>query len=156
MKGFGFPGKPSTGGSKPPPSYRADTSTHKVQLISVLKRSEQLWNDDKCEESKYILKIGLVQLRKAISTLEFIIQNESIESVKTEYEGKLKELKNRLKNREEGKEVAPSYTGGGGNSGGGGGGNRGGKNENDNLKGQVSEAIVTEKPNVKWEDVSGL
>ena len=35
---------------------------------------------------------GLVQLRKAISTLEFIIQNESIESVKTEYEGKLKEL----------------------------------------------------------------
>jgi vacuolar protein-sorting-associated protein 4 len=24
------------------------------------------------------------------------------------------------------------------------------------LKGQISEAIVTEKPNVKWEDVSGL
>lgn len=24
------------------------------------------------------------------------------------------------------------------------------------MKGQVSEAIVTEKPNVRWEDVSGL
>lgn len=40
---------------------------------------------------------------------------------------------------------------------GGGGGNRGGSNnENNQLKGQISEAIVTEKPNVKWEDVSGL
>jgi hypothetical protein len=37
--------------------------------------------------------------------LEFIIQNESIESVKTSYEEKIKELKGRLKNREEGKEV---------------------------------------------------
>lgn len=40
---------------------------------------------------------------------------------------------------------------------GGGGGNKGSNgNENNQLKGQVSEAIVTEKPNVKWEDVSGL
>jgi hypothetical protein len=37
--------------------------------------------------------------------LEFIIQNESIESVKLSYEDKIKELKGRLKNREEGKEV---------------------------------------------------
>jgi hypothetical protein len=37
--------------------------------------------------------------------LEFIIQNESIESVRTSYEDKLKELRGRLKNREEGKEV---------------------------------------------------
>ena len=37
--------------------------------------------------------------------------------------------------------------------GGGGGGN---KKEENNLKGQLSDAIVTEKPNVKWEDVKGL
>lgn len=43
--------------------------------------------------------LGLVQLRKAISILEFIIQNESIESVKKSYEDKMKELKGRLKNR---------------------------------------------------------
>jgi len=43
---------------------------------------------------------GLVQLRKAISMLEFIIQNESIESVKISYEDKIKELRGRLKNRE--------------------------------------------------------
>ncbi len=37
--------------------------------------------------------------------LEFIVENESIEKVKFEYENKLKELRGRLKNREEGKEV---------------------------------------------------
>jgi hypothetical protein len=31
----------------------------------------------------------------------------------------------------------------------GGGGGKGNKEDN-NLKGQISEAIVTEKPNVKW------
>lgn len=31
--------------------------------------------------------------------LEFIVENESIEKVKTEYENKLKELKGRIKNR---------------------------------------------------------
>jgi vacuolar protein-sorting-associated protein 4 len=40
-------------------------------------------------------------------------------------------------------------------SGGGGGSGKGNKEDN-NLKGQISEAIVTEKPNIKWEDVSGL
>ena len=80
-----------------------------------------------------------MQLRKAISTLEFIIQNESIESVKTEYEAKLKELKKRLSNREEGKEEAPSYNGGSSSgSGGGGRGGGGGGKENENLKGQLN------------------
>lgn len=52
-----------------------------------------------------MIKSGLIQLRKGISMLEFIIQNESIESVKLSYEDKIKELRGRLKNREEGKEV---------------------------------------------------
>jgi len=51
MKGFGFPGKPSNGSGGSTPSYRADTSKQKGELIYVLKRSEQLWNDDKTEES---------------------------------------------------------------------------------------------------------
>lgn len=38
------------------------------------------------------------------------------------------------------------------NGGGSGGGHQGGgkSKEDNNLKGQLSEAIVTEKPNVKW------
>lgn len=84
MKGFGFPGQPvGPAASNNTPAYRADTSKQKSELINVLKRSEQLWNDDKTEES-------LVQLRKGISMLEFIIQNEAIESVKASYSDKIK------------------------------------------------------------------
>ena len=43
--------------------------------------------------------------------------------------------------------------GGGGHHGGGGGNN---KKEDNALKGQLNDAIVTEKPNVKWDDVKGL
>lgn len=52
MKGFGFPGRPVGPNNNSTPSYRADTSKQKSELIFVLKKSEQLWNDDKCEESK--------------------------------------------------------------------------------------------------------
>jgi hypothetical protein len=45
MKGFGFPGKTNGTGSNPSPSYRADTSKQKSELIFILKKSEQLWND---------------------------------------------------------------------------------------------------------------
>jgi hypothetical protein len=45
MKGFGFPGKPVVPGTNSSPSYRADTSKHKSELVVILKRSEQLWND---------------------------------------------------------------------------------------------------------------
>lgn len=40
--------------------------------------------------------------------------------------------------------------------GGGGGGKGKGDNENDKMVGAMSEAIVTDKPNVRWEDISGL
>jgi vacuolar protein-sorting-associated protein 4 len=33
---------------------------------------------------------------------------------------------------------------------------RGGEDENEKLAGAISSAIVTEKPNVHWDDVSGL
>jgi len=58
----------------------------------------------------------------------------------------------RTKQLKEGKPI--QYT----NTNGGGGGKSNGKdnNEDDKLRGAMSEAIVTEKPNVKWEDISGL
>lgn len=42
MKGFGFPISNSNNNTNAP--YRADTSKKKSELIDVLKRSEQLWN----------------------------------------------------------------------------------------------------------------
>lgn len=54
---------------------------------------------------KYIYShSGLVQLRKAINLLDFIISNEAIESVKEAYTNKQKELKKRLEDREQNKE----------------------------------------------------
>ena len=41
--------------------------------------------------------------------LEFIVENESIETVKIQYANKLKELQGRLKNREEGKEEGTPF-----------------------------------------------
>lgn len=96
MKGFGFPGSGGSSNINNTP-YRADTSAKKSELISILTRSEKLWNEEgKQEES-------LVQLRKAISILEFIVANEAVESVKKAYEEKEKELKGRLKDREQNK-----------------------------------------------------
>ena len=43
----------------------------------------------------------------------------------------------------------PQAQGGGGGGGHHGGGGKGSKEDN-NLKGQINDAIVTEKPNVKW------
>jgi len=40
-------------------------------------------------------------------------------------------------------------------SSGNGNGNGGGE-EKDKFKDMISEAIVTEKPNIKWEDIAGL
>jgi len=39
MKGFGFPGKATGPGNNNTPSYRADTSKQKSELIFVLKKS---------------------------------------------------------------------------------------------------------------------
>ncbi len=40
--------------------------------------------------------------------------------------------------------------------GGGGGGDKGGDEDDDKFKNSLSEAIVSTKPNVKWEDIAGL
>ena len=38
----------------------------------------------------------------------------------------------------------------------GGGGGNNGSEEKDKFKDMISEAIVTEKPNISWEDIAGL
>lgn len=57
---------------------------------------------------QYLAYSGLVLLRKAITLLDFIIANEATEEVRNAYTEKQKELKNRLKDREENKETVPS------------------------------------------------
>jgi vacuolar protein-sorting-associated protein 4 len=134
MKNFGLP----SGGN--PPSYRADTSKHKKDLLHVLKTSESLWHQEKYDDS-------LIQLKKAIDLLKFIVANETIENVKVAYEEKLKELEGRLAARESGKGQEKIAVNGGG---------RGKGKDDGDCKGQMIQNILAEKPNVQWEDIAGL
>ena len=73
MKGgrFGFPVTP-----KYEALYRADTSSKKSELIETLRYSEKLWNTEgKQQESKYSIISGILQLRKALAIIKFIINN---------------------------------------------------------------------------------
>lgn len=98
-------------------------------------------------------------LKKAINTIEFIATYESIESVRLEYEAKMKELKTRLKARESmpKNEIGlfypyTAYNGGRNQA------NGSAKNtqDSDNMKKQIGDAILKETPNVRWDDVAGL
>jgi hypothetical protein len=43
--GFGFPSSGNGGtNNQNKPTYKADTSKHKADLIEILKKSERLWN----------------------------------------------------------------------------------------------------------------
>ena len=46
MKGFGFPSNANNN----QPSYKADTSKKKAELINILTKSEQLWNEEGKQE----------------------------------------------------------------------------------------------------------
>jgi hypothetical protein len=46
MKGFGFP----SNNNDNKPSYKADTSKKKSELINILTKSEQLWNEEGKQE----------------------------------------------------------------------------------------------------------
>lgn len=65
MRNLGIPTNRNLSG------YRADISKHKRELLDILKKSESLWKDERTQES-------IVLLKQAITTLKFIITNESI------------------------------------------------------------------------------
>lgn len=85
-----------------------------------------------------------------------------------QYMSRAEEIAEALKKRQEKKKVVTTVEGGTkedkpAKSGGGGGDDSGGEGEADTkdpeaakLRGALSGAIVSEKPNVKWEDVAGL
>ena len=49
-----------------------------------------MWNEGNVEQSNLIPKLGLIELRKAINILKFVVRNETIEEVKDAYEEKLR------------------------------------------------------------------
>lgn len=76
--GFGFPDQEST--------YRHDTSKKKQEVIELLKHQQKLWEEGHTEKS-------LLELRKAINTMKFIVRNQAIEEIRDAYEEKLRDLR---------------------------------------------------------------
>ena len=77
------------------------------------------------------------------------------------YMKRAEELKNTVNNKNESSTSSGSSnqgkaSGGGGNDGGGGDEKKEDDEETKKLKGALASSVVSEKPNVKWEDVAGL
>ncbi|KAK8221998.1 Vacuolar protein sorting-associated protein 4 [Zalaria obscura] len=87
---------------------------------------------------------------------------EMIRAKAGEYMERAEKLKNHLAEQEGGNRKKPSAVGANGKVANGGGKGKGGEDDEDQdpeskkLRGALAGAILTDKPNIKWEDVAGL
>lgn len=111
---------------------------------------------------------GLLRYAKGLQSFQLWIQRERdpmiLQNLKENFNGSVDEYQ-KMKEILDGKASAPDHggsggyskSGGGGGSGKGQGGGKGGEDkETGKMKEALGEAIVTEKPNVKWTDIAGL
>ncbi|KAK5006850.1 Vacuolar protein sorting-associated protein 4, partial [Cryomyces antarcticus] len=88
---------------------------------------------------------------------------EMIRAKVAEYMERAEKLKNHLADNDKDNRKKPSAVGANGKVSGGGGKGKGGDEDSDEidpeskkLRGALAGAILTDKPNIKWEDVAGL
>ncbi|TKA65768.1 Vacuolar protein sorting-associated protein 4 [Cryomyces minteri] len=88
---------------------------------------------------------------------------EMIRAKAAEYMERAEKLKNHLADNDKDNRKKPSAVGANGKVSGGGGRGKGGDEDSDEvdpeskkLRGALAGAILTDKPNIKWEDVAGL
>ncbi|KAK4945524.1 Vacuolar protein sorting-associated protein 4, partial [Elasticomyces elasticus] len=87
---------------------------------------------------------------------------DMIRAKAAEYMERAEKLKNHLAEQESGNRKKPSAVGANGKVANGGGKAKGGDEDEDQdpeskkLRGALAGAILTDKPNIKWEDVAGL
>jgi len=109
---------------------------------------------------------GLLRYAKGLQSFQLWIQREKdpmiLSNLKENFNGAVDEYQ-RMRDILGGKASASDNSGGygksgdGSNKGKGGGGGKGGEDkETGKMKEALGEAIVTEKPNVKWTDIAGL
>jgi vacuolar protein-sorting-associated protein 4 len=109
---------------------------------------------------------GLLKYAKGLQSFQLWIAREKdhliLQNLKDQFNGAVDEYQ-KMRNILDGKDSSPNTAshgkGGDGGSGKGKGGGKGGSGEdkeNAKLKEALGEAIVTEKPNVKWTDIAGL
>ena len=84
--------------------------------------------------------------KKAKSSLESLIKFDENKYNIPVYEGKKKDVEKKIEELESKKKKVAAKEGGGGND----------NDEDKALKDQLSGCLVTEMPNVSWDDVAGL
>jgi vacuolar protein-sorting-associated protein 4 len=118
-------------------------------------------------DSRSDKEAGLLRYAKGLQSFQLWIQRERdpmiLQNLKENFNGSVDEYQ-KMKEILEGKASAPEHGGysgsgksGDGGSGKGKGGGKGGEDkETGKMKEALGEAIVTDKPNVKWTDIAGL
>lgn len=129
--------------------------------MEILKQAVIADNNDELEKALNLYKQGLHYLITGLKYQKNEKVKETIRMKMREYMDRAEEIKAAIDKGKGKKKTVKSGTGGGG------GGKSKGKDSDDDddekddsesskLKGALSSAIVSEKPNVKWDDVAGL
>jgi len=90
------------------------------------------------------LEEAIIHYYRAISALKKIIKMEDRKSIRKIYESRLKQYAKRVMELLETVRKRPSYA------------KKSGSEEKDELRKIVTEAILVEKPRVKWDDIANL
>ena len=131
------------------------------RAIDVVKRAIE---DDKAGEYEKAYQLYYQALELFMLALKWEKNAKSKEMIRTkasEYMERAEKLKNHLADADKGTKKKPAAVGSNGKVSGGGGK---GKDDEDEeldpdakkLRGALQGAILTDKPNIKWEDVAGL
>ncbi|EGR31425.1 vacuolar sorting protein, putative [Ichthyophthirius multifiliis] len=137
------------------PIFKIDNSQIKAETLSLIDRGKRLLNQgETIQEKEEGLQLYLQGLRK----LQLWIGRETdpalVQSLTQTYQNSIKSIEQKMqlledqkKNLNKPQQIAAL---------GGEKNNSNGKDENSKFKDTLSEAIVTEKPNIKWDDIAGL
>ncbi|QLG72254.1 hypothetical protein HG535_0C06090 [Zygotorulaspora mrakii] len=127
--------------------------------IELIQKAIDLDTATQYEEAYTSYYNGLDYLMLALKYEKNPKSKELIRAKFTEYLNRAEQLKKHLETEEESKKVSGGTSGNSSSNGGDGAKKVSNDDESDEskkLRGALSGAILTEKPNVKWEDIAGL
>ncbi|CDR41937.1 CYFA0S08e01794g1_1 [Cyberlindnera fabianii] len=124
--------------------------------IDLVQKAIEADNATRYEEAYQLYYNGLDYLMLAIKYEKNPRSKELIRAKFTEYLGRAEQLKEHLDKKEKQSETANNGGAASKKKGDGNGGDDDDDTETKKLRGALAGAILSEKPNVKWEDIAGL
>jgi vacuolar protein-sorting-associated protein 4 len=110
-------------------------------------RARKVFDDaEDVDRKEYAIKLA----EKSINELKMVLSVNPPDMIKSFLTQMIPNFEKDIADMKSNQHKVPQAQAGGG----GGGGNK--DNEDDKMSGKIAEAIVSEKPNVKWSDIGGL